>query len=269
MGRLELMALAMLAAACDDEMATADKQVVNIPLTGGLDTKTGPLAQVAGSFLQLDDVRQERLHEWRNRLPITHADALDDLGSAPPLRSVEYPGGGLFGLIVSGANFNAGATYSRNVPSTIARWQQVANASCSAITPGYWRRRIAGTSQYSPYMTTVAVGNGLRFTAWKPGNASVGQDAIHVVISSDTDGSIVTAEATIGNTAGWHPKAVYDAGSQRFVLFWLDGTNVNAAKWNATTGIFDATATLKTIVIYQLVIGALGGIRTPDPQIRS
>lgn len=244
---LEVAALAMLAAACDGEMmAGLPKQVVNIPITGGLDTKTGPLAQVPGTFLQLDDVRQERRHEWRNRNGITHSDALDDLGSAPPIRSVELPGGGLLGLVVSGANFSAAATYSRNVPAGLARWQQTVGIS-SAITPTQWHRRPVATEAYPVYQTTVAVGNGLRFDAWKPGSTSVGQAPIRVTITSDTDGKTVLPPTAVGGTSGVAPRAVYHPGTNLFLLFWLEGANVVAASWNATTGVpFGAATTIKT-----------------------
>lgn len=52
--------------------------VVTWPLTGGLDTSKSPLLQQPGTALQLDDVTQERLGEWRNRYGFSQS-ALDTL----------------------------------------------------------------------------------------------------------------------------------------------------------------------------------------------
>lgn len=245
MGKIELMAVAIIATACDaDDMAGLPKQTVAIPLTGGLDTKTGPLAQVPGSFLSLDDVRQERAHEWKNRQPITHADALDDLGSAPPLRTVELPGGGLFGLTVSGANFSAAVTYSRNVPSGIARWQQTVGVS-SAVTPSAWQRSPIATDINPVYKTAVAVGNGLRFVAWKPGDTGApSESAIKIEIVSDTDGKSVLPATSFGATSGSNPKVVHYPAGNLFVLFWSEGANIKAASWSSLTGAAATGATI-------------------------
>lgn len=223
----------VLAAGCDMPIP---KQIVTWPLTGTLDTAKGPLALVPGSFLQLDDVRQERAHEWRNRQGITHDNSLDDLAAAP-LQTAELPGGGLFGLTVNATNGNSGIACSRNVPSTASRWANVGTA-CSQVTPSQWSRRAVATDVFQVYSTTFAVGNSLRFVAWKPGTAAIGQSEIRFLVTSDTDGKTVLGPGDIGATTGTNPKVVYDATSQLFVLFWIDGTNVNAAKWSATTGAF-------------------------------
>lgn len=57
---------------------------ISWPLTGGLDTDTGPLSVVPGSHLELSDIVQERKDEWRNRNGFT-VDAQDALpnGIAP------------------------------------------------------------------------------------------------------------------------------------------------------------------------------------------
>jgi hypothetical protein len=67
-----------------DDVAGIPTTPVTWPLTGGLDTSKSPLLQQPGSALQLDDVTQERLGEWRNRYGFTQS-ALDALpnGIAP------------------------------------------------------------------------------------------------------------------------------------------------------------------------------------------
>lgn len=58
-----------------DDLSGLPSVPVTWPLTGGLDTSTSPLVQQPGSFLQLDDVTQERAGEWRNRYGFTQAAA--------------------------------------------------------------------------------------------------------------------------------------------------------------------------------------------------
>ena len=219
------------------------KQPVTIPITGGLDTATGPLVIAPGSFLRLDDVRQERANEWRNRQGITHADALDDL-SAPPLRTAELPGGGLFGLTAGAANANAGVAWSRNVPATASRWTNL-GTGCSQVRPTNWVRHPIATEIQPVYLSTQAVGNGLRLVAWKPGNATVGQDQIRATIVSQADGKTLTPITSLGSTAAASPVAVYMDAAKLFLLFYADGANLHAAKWNANTGAFISDTVIK------------------------
>lgn len=239
--------LITLIAACDTEDMALTKQIASFPIVGGLATKTGPLVVQPGSFLTLDNVRSERAGEWRNRTGFQR-NALDDaLAANPPLRSVELPGGGWWGLTrQTSSNVTSAATYAPSVPSTAARWRRPAS---SAVTPGHWTRREVSAERYAVSQVTLAVGNGFRLVAWKPGNASIGQTAIRATIISDTEGITIYPVAEIGNTAGNCPKAVYDATSGRFLLFWLDGANLNVAAWSGTTGaIITSSTTLKTNV---------------------
>lgn len=67
-----------------DNMAGLPSVPVTWPLAGGLDSATAPIVQQPGTFLQLDDVTQERAGEWRNRYGFTQvaADTLPN-GVAP------------------------------------------------------------------------------------------------------------------------------------------------------------------------------------------
>jgi hypothetical protein len=51
------------------------KETITWPLQGGLDTKRGPLSQAPGSNIVVQDIRQERLGEWKRRDGYSRDDA--------------------------------------------------------------------------------------------------------------------------------------------------------------------------------------------------
>lgn len=75
-------------------MGKLDKIPIAWPLTGGLSTKQSPLIVQPGSFLTLDNVRQERQHEWRARNGYT---GISSLTPVPALITGD-PGGLVVGV---------------------------------------------------------------------------------------------------------------------------------------------------------------------------
>ena len=256
MRTIELMALAMVAAACDGElMAGLPKQTVNIPITGGLDTKTGPLAVTPGSFLQLDDVRQERLHEWRNRQGITHADALDDIPGTstpqPPIFTAALPSGGMFGLsqleLVAGASDKSAAlVYDRTTPTGSARWKRKSPYYDAPMAPpGIWGRTGVSSEALSVGPTTVAVGTtGMRLVAWDMETDGITSDGIRYMLMT-ASGTPLLGPTTISPTTTFLPRAVYAGGF--FLLFYCDSadSNLYVIKLSEATASFVTSATLK------------------------
>ncbi len=256
--RIEFLALAMLAGACDGDLAVGlPKSVVKIPLTGGLDTKTGPLAQVPGTFLQLDDVRQERRNEWRNRNGITHSDALDDVPGTvtpqPPLLTAELPGGtGIVGLsqlelVANASDKSAALVYDRTTPSGIARWQRkTPYYDAPMAPPGFWNRQAVAGEALPVSTTTVAVGTtGMRLVAWNLESDGVTTDGIRYMLTT-AEGTPLLGPLTISPTTTFLPRAVYISGF--FLLFYADAStaDVNVIKLSEATASFVTSAVLRT-----------------------
>src|SRR4029079_5443491 len=112
-------------------------QPIAWPITGGIDTRKAPVAVAPGSFIKLQNVRQERDGEWRTRAGTTH-NALDDVG-AGLTREVGLPGGARVGMTRESGFSPAVRAYSSG--STVARWATPIAGDCSQSSPSLWARR--------------------------------------------------------------------------------------------------------------------------------
>lgn len=218
-----------------------EKQIVSWPLTGGLQTKKGPLGLQPGSFLQLDNVRQEREAEWRNRQGIVGVAADTALAGNPPLRLVELPGGGAWGLIRQVTNGFGAVQYAPSVAATAARWTR---PPTSQLGPGVWSRRPVSNEDTQVTLSSIAVGNGFRLVAW---NFAGG---IKAVLLTDSEGAATgSGVVQFGGATAIHPKCAYESTTNRFLLFWGEGANLNVAQWNGATGaLINGGTTLKNNV---------------------
>lgn len=246
-----------------------DKQIAAIPLTGGLDTMTCPLAQAPGSFLQLDDVRQERLHEWRNRQGITHANALDDVPGTitpqPPLISAQLPGlTGIVALsqleVVSGASDKSSAlVYDRNTPSSISRWQRkTPYYDAPLAAPGVWSMSSIAGEALPTTLSTVAVGvTGARLLAWDLDTDGITSSGIRYIIV-DANGIPLMSPGTTAPATTFLPRAVYINGF--FLLFYMDASDAKLYVLKFS----EATATVTGIATVLKTNADTTGIRAMD-----
>src|SRR3954471_5610447 len=117
-----------------------EKQTISWPLTGGLDTKTSPISVVPGSFLTLDNVRQQRSNEWRPRPGTSHVTNDDVPEDVPMLRTVALPRGGVLGQSMDTGFAPSTLIYT---PSSIApnRWVRSGVNNSSFVRPKLWQRR--------------------------------------------------------------------------------------------------------------------------------
>lgn len=212
-------------------MSGLSKQVVSWPLTGGLDTKNSPLSVVPGSHLVLDDVRQQRANEWRNRPGHTY-DFTADTPSGLIVKAVRTPDGGLFALKSNSGSTDAAAiAYAPSLPAGSTRW---AGLYSEHFRPCAWNRIAVGTANGAPDQVTVASGGGYKLTAWK--NPSAAVNGIAMLLSSEEgipapQGSLVGA----GNSNATRPRAVWSA--DRMLLLWYTpGGTINYHSWNTLTG---------------------------------
>src|SRR5947207_913194 len=125
------------------------KQTISWPLTGGLDTKTGPLSVAPGSFLTLDDVRQERVNEWRSRAGSSHVASDDVPESVSMLRTVPLPRGGTLGQTMDTGFAPSTIVYT---PSSLAtsRWLRSGINNSGFVRPKAWTRRAIVTTVAAP-----------------------------------------------------------------------------------------------------------------------
>ncbi len=215
--------------------------IVNWRADGGISTKQAPLMVQPGSALLLDDVRQERLNEWRTR-PGTNHDANDDLpGGNVPVLCTEAPWGGFVGLCRQADSATAGRVYT---PSALPRWNSplvTFNVSgsaqqCSQTSPGQWGRLPISPMGGMPSQSSMAEGGGYRLTAWWSNVAGAG---IQVSLTT-TAGMTILASSLFGNfTTAVRPKCVYSSAANRLILVWATsaGGVINTAQWDTTTGL--------------------------------
>lgn len=228
-----------------------DKDILDIPLTGGLETSSGPLAQTPGTFLQLDDIRQERLHEWRNRQGITHNDSLDDIPGPviePPMLSAEVPNGTVIGLstvdVVAGINdkLSSAMVYDRSMPlSGLPRWRRPVNYYDAPVAaPGIWDRTCIASEAAFIGQVSVAVGStGMRLVAWQ------GPMLRYALI---TPSGKVLATGNAGSSVAQSPRATYEPVSGFFLLFYYDAGNLRVTKLSEVTAAFVTDVLLKNDV---------------------
>lgn len=237
-----------------------EKQPVSWPLTGGLDSKTGPLVLQSGSFLRLDDVRQERANEWRTRSGTSHAAADDPAGSVAMLRAVEMPRGGVLGMTADVVAQPSSTVYS---PSTGAsqRWLRSNSDNSSQMRPKVWSRRSLSTTVYTPGGVSHASSGTITLTAWWS-LVGGGAHLVHMALQTAAEGDSLTSHADtflvgVGNTP-MRPRCSYNASANVLMLVWVELTtgNVRALTVNGTTGAVTNVAT--TIA---------GGAHPVDPYI--
>lgn len=205
-----------------EDMAGIPTAVVSWPLTGGLDTSTAPLSQVPGTFLQLDDVVQERAGEWRNRNGFT-VDAADTLpnGIAP-----------LIGKLGDAGMFAANeklATYQPSLGSN--RWT---TAPGIAISDDITRVPVMATD--SPIVGFAQAGNLYMV-------ASLDSTAPAVAIF-DAQGK---THAKVALTAGLYIRARCAATAGKLVAYLADGAgNLVTYVADVSTGVVTGPTTIKT-----------------------
>lgn len=219
------------------------------PITGGIATKNAPLMLAPGSHIVLDNVRQERLNEWRTR-PGFSADAADNLpGALPPVVAQESTWGGFAALVRQTTYGTAGRIFS---PTAGTRWITPPNASsgaaaCAQQTPGLWNRRPVGpmtTGNLNPSQVSTAEGGSYRLTAWwaKSGGGATG---IQVALQTADGATAQLFPVYNADTGACRPRCVYSAAASMLVLVFQDGANqIVAHRWNATTGAFVGATTI-------------------------
>lgn len=218
-----------------DAMSGLIKQILTWPLTGGLDTKKAPFLIAPGSHITLDNVRMERMGEWKLRPGTTHNTADDLPGGNPALRAVELPGGGAVALCRQTDDTSAARIYS---PSAVSpRWSQPTTQAASQSTPGYWTRQpVAGTNP-APTLTSMAVSaTGLKLVAWWSGAGGP------LIAELGTPEGEYQNVASVGGAS--RPRCTYVSSSDRLVMFFASGANLFASVWNGTSGAFVATTSI-------------------------
>lgn len=224
-------------------MSGLQKTPVSWPITGGIQSKNAPIMLSPGANIFLDNVRQERLNEWRTRGPMTQSAADDFPGGLVPVISTEAPWGGLVGLVRGTDATSCGRIYN---PLAATRWHvpQAGNVgatlvqTCSQLTPGIWARQAIGPALGDVPWQSNAEGGGYRLTAW----GSIGS-GISVALTT-TDGAALQYTQTY-DANGVRPCCVYSSTANRLALFYTDGAgNILAATWDSTTGAPVITPTI-------------------------
>lgn len=241
-------------------MSGLPKQIVQWQLNGGLATKTSPFAVQPGSFLTLDNVRQERRNEWRPRPALAH-DTRNDLSDGSAMvRAIGLPGGGALGMTsyVSAQPQPSTTIFTPSTSST-AFWLRSAVANSAQSTPKVWSRRFVGTAVNSPSGVSRAASDSIALTAWW---SSV-DNLSHLSIASLAEGDSLTFGGDDTNWIGTtnqpvRPRCSFNSNAGLLMVVWVELTtgNVKAASFNATTGAINTVAT---------VIGA--GAHATDPYI--
>lgn len=236
------------------------KQLVPIPLFGGLAGKDAPLVQAPGTHLQLDNVRQERTGEWRRRhgWARSNLDTLPAVGGRNVLRAVELPGGGALALTEASSDVNTcGRIYSPTTPA--ARWQvapqfvpgTTANGTGQASIPVWSRSQLGYVNSPTPFMT-VADGNGLRLFAWSGDANPTTPTAMFVTsVEGEIQGNPFAFSAS---ATAWRPRAVYIPATGTFMLLWIEGTFLLAATWSSSGAAVLPATTIAT------ALGATSGL---------
>jgi hypothetical protein len=215
------------------------KQKVSWPLTGGLDTKTAPLAVQAGSFLQLDNVRQERIHEWKARYGFS-VDTNDN-GRADSVytRAVELPGGSVLAQGVG--NGVSADTLGIYIPSQASnKWVNKSTNNWGLNnSPKVWSRKTLSSFTDQPDGVAFATSGTIDIVAWwKAGKAP------QLSRVNRATGAIANeANLTFGSSTAIFVRAVYHTTSTLLCVFYADtasepaGTSaLYAATFNGTTG---------------------------------
>jgi hypothetical protein len=216
------------------------KQTISWPLTGGIDTKNSPLAVVPGSFLTLDNVRQERVNEWRTRSGTSHVTA-DDVpdGNVSMLRTVSLPRGGVLGQAMEAAGSPTPPSTLIYTPSTLAtrRWARSGVNNSSFARPKLWTRRPLATSVAVPSAVSHAAGAVVTLSAWW----SASENLVRVSLQSKTEGDSLTESVIVGGLISANtpvrPRCVYN-GNGTLVLVWVELAtgNVKAQSFSGNTG---------------------------------
>lgn len=212
------------------------KQLMSFPLTGGLASKDSPLSQVPGTFIDLQNVRQERSDEWRLRNGMT-SDANDTLPGTPPVRFAQLPGGGAVAMDIQFTSVPAALTYLPGIGTT--RWTRAGVFNAAQGTPSVWSRQPIVRAE-RPISVSYAQGGGFSLSAHFRASATAG---LYVHLASIGNGAASPAVQSFVAAAGIVPKCVYHAGSSRLMLFYVDTGNLRVVAWDASTG---AQVTLPT-----------------------
>jgi hypothetical protein len=213
------------------------------PISGGIASKDAPLMLQPGSHIVLDNVRQERLNEWRTRAGFTH-DVNDDLpGGNPLVLGTEAPWGGFVGLTRETGLLPSGRVYNQ---TSLPRWTTPpvtflpngggSAQTCSQITPGVWSRTSLGPTLGVPTTCTSAEGGGYRLAGWWTNGAGNGIQAS----LTTTAGASLFSTLQFGNFPNAiRPKAVYCSAANMLVLVFASsvGGVVSCARWSTTTGL--------------------------------
>lgn len=222
------------------------RQPFSWPLTGGIAKKNSPLIMAPGTFDRLDDVRQERTHEWRARHGYTQlaADALPS--GNPVVKALPLATGGLLGFCRQTNGATSARLYAPSL-GTASRWIQPTTVHQS--TPSTWTRRpITGDVQSStgaaPDAVSYAFGGGFQLSAWY--SASAGTIRANVCV--DGEGTVGPSVDTVFPFDG-RPRCLYHAPSNKLLLF----------SSNPTTGVVAVSSWVNGLPVDSVVTVGSGG----------
>lgn len=227
-------------------MSGLPKQPISWPITGGIATKNAPIMLQPGSNLALDNVRQERLNEWRTRSGNT-TNVADDLpGGNVPVIATEAPWGGIIGLTRETGSATAARAYTPDAGLTAAssRWVSpplnfvTLQQSCAQTTPGIWgRTSVAPMASVSarPSAYSIAEGGGLRLTAWW---SRVANSGVQVSLTSP-DGTSLFYSSNFAVATAVRPQCVYCPTANVISLFVVDAPSgsVSVTRWDCATRV--------------------------------